>query len=683
MDDVSHRLDRLLKPQSIACVGASPRPGSVGRGMVDTLVDGGFTGELRLVNPKYEEILGSPCAPSVTNLDLVPDLVIAAVGGGRVEGVVDDAIAVGAGGVVIFDSCLDHPDALERIRDKAAESGMPINGGNAMGFMNLTAATQATFYTAEHLAPGGVSLIAQSGSVFTVLALNDPRYRFNLIISAGQELGVSIDEYIDFALEQPETSVVAIFMEAARDPDRFSASLTKARERAIPVVVCKVGRTEESARLARSHTGAMAGSDAAYEALFTTHGAIRVETVDELMNVAMVLERGRTPGPGGLGVVTDSGGLRESLIDRADRRGVALADLSGETIERLQAILPPALPASNPLDCAESLTDDFAAVFRDGVRILCEAPEVAAFGYEFDGRDDHMYDTGLPAIARTLSETTAKPCFVFSSFGQANNRTFGGELAEVGVPMINGQDQMLDVVGHLFAYRDRPEDGLRTPDTETELVDRWATRVSAGRLAEHEALDMLREFGVPAVRTIVASSEPEAVAAARDLDFPVVLKSNADGLDHKTDAGAVILNLHTVEGVADGYRQLADLGPYVLVQTMAPSGVELAFGCVVDPEFGPVVMVSAGGTMIELLDDRAVALAPFGPAMAHHLIDRLRIRPLLDGYRGAVPVDIEALVEALVRFSAMCAAVSGLSEIDFNPVIVRSDGVIAVDGLVV
>lgn len=679
---MTHRLERMLNPSSIACVGASPRPGSVGLGMVETLLGGGYGGEVRLVNPRHDEISGLGTHADLSSLDIVPDLVIAAVGGGRVEGVVDEAISVGAGGIVVFDGVLDDADARDRIRDKAAESGMPINGGNGMGFLNLTKNCQASFYTAEHLRPGGITLVAHSGSVFTVLSMSDPRYRFNLIVSAGQEFGATIADYVDYAVEQPETNVIALFMEAARDPEQFAASLAKARDREIPVVACKVGRTAESARLARSHTGAMAGSHAAYEALFATYGVIGVETVDELMNTAMMFDKGRFAGPGGLAVVTDSGGLRESLIDRAERKGVELATLTDTTIDRLTEVLPAALPASNPLDCAESLTDDFSEVFRRGVQIFAGAPEVAIVGYEFDGRDDYMYHEGLPDIALNLAGTTDKPNFAFSSFGQANNREFGGELAGRGVTMLNGQDQMLDTVKHLFAYRDRPEPST-APTADPAVVEQWSERVRSGRLAERDSLAMAADFGIPIVATVGARDLVSALAALGTTGTPAVMKSDAEGLDHKTDAGAVVLDIGSVAEAEAAYAHLSDLGPAVLVQSMAGRGVELAFGCVRDPDFGPVVMVSAGGTMIELLNDRAVALAGFGEAMARHLVNSLGVRPLLGRFRGGPPADMDAVVEALVTFSAMCASLDGYTEIDLNPVIAGPDGVVAVDGLVV
>ncbi|MDH3472564.1 MAG: acetate--CoA ligase family protein [Rhodospirillales bacterium] len=689
----AHRLSRLLAPRSIAFVGASTREGSIGNMMARTIVAGGFPGDVHLINPRYTEIEGLPCRSSLGELDGPPDLVVAGVGGARVEAVLDEAIAIGAGGVVIFDACHGADEAgrplLSRLKDKAREADMPVCGGNGMGFLNIPERCHVSFYSARDLKPGGITLIAHSGSVFTVLALNDPRYRFDLAVSPGQEIGATIDEYLDYALERPETRVVALFMEAARRPDRFAEALAKAAAREVPVVVCKVGRTAESARLARSHSGALAGSDAAYDAVLERYGALRVETVDQLMNAALLLSQGPPSGPGGLAFVTDSGGLRETLIDRADQRGIALAALSPATLAKLEAVLPAPLVPSNPLDAAGSFTGDFATVFEQGLRLLAGAPEVGLLGYEFDGRDDFHYEPRLAALAERLPELTAKPCFAYSSFGNTNNRELAARLADAGVPLINGQDEMLSAAAAALRWRDMKA-ALSTPDAppaapEQRVVGKWRRALSArSGLSEAEGLGLLRDFEVPVVPHHVAEDWPAVLAAAAELGFPVALKSAAEGLEHKSDVGGVRLNLDDAEALQAAYRDLDKrLGSRVTVQAMAPRGVELAFGCLVDPDFGPLVMVSAGGTLIELLSDRSFALAPFGPGRARRMIDRLKGRKLLDGLRGAPPCDLEALCRTLARFSVMCGALSDvLGEVDVNPVIVGQDGVLAVDALV-
>jgi len=691
--DREHRLTPLIRPRAIALVGASPRAGSVGLAMVETALASGHSGPIYLVNPKYREIEKSPCHASLSSLPEVPDLVVAGVGGRQVETVLDEALACGARAMVVFDACHggdgEGRQILPRLRDKARQADLPICGGNAMGFLDITHRCHASFYPAAHLKPGGITLIAHSGSVFTVLALNDPRYRFNLVISAGQEIGVSIDEYMDFALDRPETTVIALFMEAARNPERFADVLAKAQHRNIPVVVCKVGRTVESARHVRSHTGAVAGSSVAYDAVLERFGALRVGSVDALMDTALLMSQGRRIEAGGLGVVTDSGGLRELLIDRAADQGLAFAKLSDRSLAALRDTLPATLEPSNPLDAAGALDTRFAQVFRDSLQIMAEDPGVGILGFEFDGRDDYFYDPGLAEVAAGLPELSGKPCFLYSSFANANNRVLATGFADAGLPLINGLDNMLAAVRGALTYRDlqalAAKQDLAPDSPPQEEVAAWRQRLDEGAgLQEADGLSLLQAFGIPTVPYRVVETCDAAQKAAEEFGWPVALKTAVHGIDHKTEVDGIRLNIAAGDSLAGAYDGLSRrLGPRILVQAMAPQGTELAFGYLRDPDFRPVVMVGAGGTLIELMSDRVYALAPFGILRARSLIDRLRLRPLLDGQRGAPPVDVDALSLALARFSVLCGALApAMREMDVNPVIATPEGCFAVDALV-
>lgn len=359
---------------------------------------------------------------------------------------------------MIFNSCqgkaADGTPLLQRLKDIAREAGLPVCGGSGMGFINTRTGAVASFYPADQLKPGGISLIAHSGSVFTVLGMNDPRYRFDLMASPGQEIGATIDEYIAYAASRETTRVIAVFMEAARNPAGLVASLQAARDRGIPVVICKVGRTEESARLARSHTGAIVGANVAYDAVFEECGAIVVASVDEMMNTALLCSTGRLPGPGGAGLVTDSGGLREMQVDLAVETGTPLARLSETTRLALRAALPLELEPSNPLDCAADLTNEFSKVFERGLAILAAAPEVSMLGLEADLRDDYSYEEGLLLPARALASLTDKPCFFYSSFAQTHNRVLGANLADLGVPCLNGAEITLAAIRNVQHWAD-------------------------------------------------------------------------------------------------------------------------------------------------------------------------------------------------------------------------------------
>jgi acetyltransferase len=672
--------------------GASAREGSFGLRLAGSVLSAGYAGRIQFINPRQAEILGRPCLASFSEVDDAPDLAVLGVGAANLEKALIDAIDKGARSAVIFDAC--HGEAasgaplLPRLRDIAREAGIPVCGGAGMGMVNVATGCVASFYGAGHLKPGAISLIAHSGSVFTTLAMNDPRFRFDLLVSPGQEIGATIDEYIAYAANRPSTNAIAVFMEAARNPAGFVRSLKLARDAGVPVVVCKVGRSDESARMARSHTGALAGSQAAYEAVIDECGAICVSTVDELMNVAMLCSTGRMPGPGGVGLVTDSGGLRELAMDVAADMGAPLARLSEATLASLAEILPAKLEPSNPLDCAADLTDEFATIFARGLSAMAAAPEVSMIGFEADLRDDYIYEAGLEQIALGLGEISPKPCLFYSSFGQAHNRELGDRLADRGVPCINGVGAMFAAVGKVQKWADAqragPEMAVMPPSASA--AEAWSSRLAdAGPFDEGSALDLLSDFGVPAIGRATHQDWQGVQAAADTLGYPVALKTATAGIDHKSDRGGVILNIAGEAALAEAYRNLASkFGNRVIVQQMAAAGTELAFGCVNDPDFGPLVMVSAGGTLVELFADRRFALAPFSETKALALIDSLPIVPLLDGVRGKGPTDKAAAARALTAFSTMCAALAeDLAEVDVNPVIVTQVGAVAVDALVI
>ena len=686
-----HRLTPMFEAKSIAVLGASERPGSFGLRLAQSVVSAGFPGRIDFINPRQSTILGRTSHSSIGELENAADLAVLGLGAANLEPALLASIERGVRAVVIFDACYglaaDGEPLLQRLRDIADEARIPVCGGAGMGFINTSTGCVASFYPAGQLKPGGITLIAHSGSVFTTLAMNDPRYRFDLIVSPGQEIGATIDEYIDYAIGRPSTKVVAVFMETARNPNGFVASLRNARDAGVPVVVCKVGRSEESARMAKSHTGALAGSRAAYDAVIADCGAISVSTVDEMMNVAQLCSSGRRPGSGGVGLVTDSGGLRELTMDCATELDAPLARLSRETLDSLRAALPASLHPSNPLDCAAELTNEFAKVFERGLSILAAAPEVSMIGLEADLRDDYVYLDALKDLALALPKITAKPCFFYSSFARANNRLLGETLAEHGVPCLNGVAEMLRAVKKVQAWSDRLREGA--PTTSSRATDNAKARdwlqTLAGRLqpGEWETLDLLGRFGIPAIRSEPADSRDAALAAAQRIGYPVALKTATEDIAHKSDRGGVRLDIRDEAMLRAAYDELSRrLGPRVIIQRMAAKGVELAMGCIRDPDFGPLVMVSAGGILIELLADRQFALAPVGEKKAMAMIESLAVSKVLDGVRGEPAKDKLAAAQALSKFSELCAAVADrIAEFDVNPLIVSEKGVVAVDAL--
>ena len=688
------RLAPLLSPRSIAFVGASVRPNAPGNDMMRMIRRGGFAGLVHAVNPGHREIEGYPCVPGLADLPAAPDLVVLSVRNERLEETLGGAIARGAKAAVVFASGVlpgERDDPLaRRLARAAAEAALPVCGPNCMGFYNdLDRVWVCGFPSPRQPAPGAIAFIAHSGSVFGALAHNDPRLRFALAVSPGGEATATVADYIAYAVERPEVRVVGLFIETARDPERFALALEQAAERGVPVVALKVGRTAAAAAAALTHTGALAGSDLAYDALFDRYGVIRVETLDELAATLLLLSTGRRVGRGGLVAIGDSGGERELLIDLADRAGVPFAAISNETRASIAARLEPGLEAANPLD-AWGTGADFVATFTNGLGDLLADPEAALGLFSADIRDGYYLHRGFADAALAAARESDKILAVATNYTQVRHDALALELTLAGIPVLDGTANALAAVRGALSYRDfraRPDDPPPLPPA-ARAADRQAARArlreATGPLDEAASLSLLEAWGLPAIPHVVVESPAEARLAGAKLGYPVACKTATSGILHKSDVGGVRLDLANDEALLEAYRDLAGrLGPRALIAPMAKRGVELSLGMIRDPQFGPIVVVGAGGVLIELIDDRRAALAPFGRATACRLLDGLKIRRLLDGYRGVAAVDIDSLADIVALFSVLAADLADLvAEIDINPLIAGRD-IVALDALVI
>jgi acyl-CoA synthetase (NDP forming) len=697
-----HALAPLLQPASIAVVGASERTGSVGRRTVENLLRGGYAGRLYAVNPGYEAVRGVPCYPSLDALPETVEQVVLTLGDANIEAGLDAAIAHGAQAATMMSSLVlpedTDPPLRERIARKIRASGLIVCGANGMGFYNFADGVWVCGFDTRdnHVRGGNVTLISHSGSGMSGIIDCEERIDFNLAVSTGQELSVTMDQYMDWALDRPETRVIGLFMETARNPAGLIAALDKARRRGIPVVVLKVGRTELSARLAVSHSGAIAGRDDAYQALFDRYGVQRVDDMDELATALMMFAQPHPVANGGLVAIHDSGGERQLLIDLADDLAVPLAGVGPATVRRLEAVLDPGLPAVNPLDGWGAGGPGANAIMRDSLVALMADPN-AALGAVVHDRAPHgaVYEEYFDYL-RAGHAASGKPAFLV-----ANRQGSGADPAAVtvtreGFPVIDGLRAFLVGVRCLLAFRDFQ---ARTPDAPADaapavnsaVVDRWRAWLAAGAtLAEFEAGQLLRDFGLPMNPVRYADDENGAVVAARELGYPVVLKTAVSGLLHKTDRGGVVLDIHREEQLRAAYSWLrASLGaPVVVAPMVAPKagarGAEMLLGLVRDEQFGPLVLLGFGGVTVEVMRDVACLLPPFDRAAARRRLDVLRQRPLLDGLRGRPPLDLDAFCAAAERLSAVAVALGDvIDEIDINPVIVLPSGCVAVDALVV
>jgi acyl-CoA synthetase (NDP forming) len=690
---MAHRLDPLIRPDSIAVLGATERAGSVGRQTVENLLQGSYSGRLFAVNPSYETVCGVPCYPALNALPEQAELVIFAVSDARVEAALDDVIAQGARAAIIMSSLVlaedTEPQLRERVAKKIESAGLLVCGANGMGIYNFRDGVWAFgFDTREHRNDGTVTLISHSGSGLSGILDVDERIDFNLAVSTGQELCVRMDEYLDYALDQPETRVVGLFMETVRNPEGMRAALEKANRRGVPVVALKVGRTELSGRLAVSHSGAMAGRDAAFEALFDRYGVQRVDDMDELATALIMFAQPHSVANGGLVAIHDSGGERQLIIDMAERIGVPLTDISETTVARLKSLLDPGLPPVNPLDAWSAGGPNADQVMEECFATLLSDSEAALGAVVHDrAPEGRIYEEYIEYL-RKGHAATGKPVFLVSNRQGTGADTLAVSVTRQGFPILDGLASFLKGVRCVLGYRDfcaRPVIDL--PALLAGIPEKWRSRLATGNtLDEAESTALLSDFGLPMNTVLVVQDETAARAAAQDCGYPVVLKTAKPDISHKTEHSGVKLGIESEQALTMAYREMsARLGARALVAPMImEAGVEMMLGLIRDEQFGLLVTLGFGGVTVEILKDVAYVLPPFGASTARRVIDSLRLRPLLDGQRGRDPVDLAAFCAAAARLSVMASSLADvIEEVDLNPVIVNSNGCTAVDALVI
>jgi len=436
-----------------------------------------------------------------------------------------------------------------------------------------------------------------------------------------------------------------------------------------------------------AHSGALAGEDGAYEALFDAYGVSRVESLDEMADTLALFAAGRRAGPGALASVHDSGGERALLIDAAAAVGVPLAEISDETAGRMEALLDPGLPPVNPLDFWGTGTNAHE-IITGCVRALLDDPAVAALAFTVDLTTEEHPDMGYVAMARETFPQTEKPFAMLSNFAGGIERADARLLQDDGIAVLEGTLTGLAAFRHLFAYREfraRPPVTGASPVSD-EVRQRWLDRLATAEpFDELEGLALLADYGVPVTESVLVDTLEDAIAAAERVGFPVALKTAAPGVLHKSDVGGVRLGVDDSPSLEDAYADLERaLGPKVTVSPMAPPGVEIVFGIVWDPQFGPLVLVGAGGVLVEVMKDRCLAMPLLDVDRARSLIGRLEIRPLLDGVRGRSAADVDALAGALVALSWVAYDLGEhIYGLDVNPVICGLEGCVAVDALVI
>jgi acyl-CoA synthetase (NDP forming) len=690
---MSHWLNPLLSPRSIAIVGASEREASLASMTHRQLSDSGYDGDIYPVNPKYESLHGKPCYASLVDLPVVPDLVVYAISGVPLEQSFDQALAIKVGGILIYAANYiendPEPKLPVRLRDKAMQAGIPVCGGNSMGFYNYDCNVMVSFDSPPTGRPAGhIGLILHSGSGMTYLANNDARFCFNYVIASAQEANATVGDYMDYLLDQESTRVIAIFLEAVRDVPAFIAALNKAREKSIPVVITRLGRTEKSAQLAMSHSGAIVGNHEAFIAACERYGAILCHDADEMIVTAMLFAAGFRVNDGGLASMLDSGGMREQMIDLAEDHGVPFAQISPVTTRVLREHLEVGLEAVNPMDGMGALGNNTFQTYLECGKALLDDTDTGLMSFEFEFRDGFSHYPELFDVAKQLSAYSDKPLILVQSCAFTDLSNTAAELTSLGIPVINGIDVALRAIRNLMNYQPRGDvfSGANEIDFDQAVIGSWSRRlIGAENCDEVTSLSLMSDFGLPTVGFSIAQSFDQVSAAAEVFGYPLVLKTAMKGIAHKSDKNGVKVGIENIKQLEEDYRDLQTrLGDRVLVMPMIVAGVEVSVGMKNDPQYGPMVIIGCGGVLIELIAERAFKLAPVNNEQVNAMIDQTRLKKLLSGVRGQVSVDRAALVDLVVEFSQLAFVLGGeIAEIDLNPVIVSQSGCTIVDALVV
>ncbi len=698
-------LDAIFAPRAVAVIGATEKPASVGRAILRNLISNPFGGTVYPVNPKRANVLGIRAYPAIGAVPEPVDMAVVVTPAVTVPDVIGECVAAGVKGAIIISAGFKETGPagaeLERQVLKEARRGrMRLIGPNCLGVMRPGQGLNATFAT-QIARPGTVGFLSQSGALCTAILDWSLRVNvgFSAFVSVGSMLDVGWGDLIDYLGGDPDTKCIVVYMESVGDARSF---LSASREVALskPIIVIKPGRTEAAAKAAASHTGSLAGSDEVLDAAFRRVGVLRVNSISQVFDIAEVLAKQPRPRGPRLAIVTNAGGPGVLATDALIENRGELAALSRQSMEALNSSLPSAWSHNNPIDI---LGDADAERYARTMAITTQDPNIDGFLVILTPQA--MSDpTGTARELQAYAKVPGKP--VLASW-------MGGSAVEPG-------EQILDHASiPTFAYPDAAAQAFtlmwrsyynlqalyETPSLPTGGGAQQSARETAeaivatarqqGRtvLTEVESKQIVAAYGIPTVETRIATTEDEAVAAARATGFPVALKLHSLTITHKTDVGGVQLDLNSTDAVSNAYRNIESAvdrhaGPGhfqgVSVQPMVTrDGYELIVGSSLDAQFGPVLLFGAGGQLVEVIKDRALGLPPLNTTLARRMMEQTKILTALRGVRGRAPVDVPALEQLLVRFSHLVVEQRGIKEIDINPLLVSPERLIALDARVI
>ena len=696
-------IHHMLNPRSIAVVGASPRMAYGGR-MLAAALKASERVTVYPVNPRYEEVQGIKCYPSVTSLPETPDVVCVVVSSGQVIDVLNESHRKGTKAAVVISAGFSERGTQEgrdlqgQVAAFARESGLRISGPNCLGLANVKDDiwVSASSRGAEGLG-GSVGLVCQSGASAFGPFLNraiDSGIGLSYIISTGNEADLDFSDFVRYLLDDDDTKVIAGFVEGFKDAKKFIEVAKLAAERGKPIVIIKIGRSELGSKAAASHTAALTGQDELYDAALNQYGVIRVTDYDELLEVSNLLANASAPAAKGLAVVSHSGGISSLPADMCGQIGLDLPVLNDVARDGINNILKGFGWASNPSDVTGFANSDS---FPEIMQFMANDPAMGTLVVASSGGDAQA----IQVIAQRDQATDMPLAFLWTG---SRRETDGLDLLKKArIPVFYTPNRLASGIRNLIDYHEwqerRGQSGF--PEIPAITADQQAAVAKLSptggvALSEHQSKGLIAEWGVPITRESLVQNADSAVKAASEIGYPVVMKADVTNLPHKTDAGLVILGLQNEVAVRNAYETImanatkaGAIGTSfngITVQEMVSGGVEVIVGVSYDSQLGPTILFGSGGVMVEVYNDVALRLCPIDKADALEMIADVKGARLLEGFRGSLPADVDALADTLVRVSQMAAQVEGnLAELDINPLMVlpKGKGVKAADAVAV
>ncbi|PTR05646.1 MULTISPECIES: acetate--CoA ligase family protein [unclassified Novosphingobium] len=696
---LSHQaIARFLRPQSVAVVGASDKPGALGATLLSNLDRNGYAGAIYPVNPKRSEIGGRPCYASVDALPEGVDVAVLAIPRVGVLDAVRSLVARKAGGVVIFSAGFAEggEEGLAEQREiarLAAEAGMVVEGPNCLGLVNYVDRIPLTFVETDAVPPAGrraVGIVSQSGAMAAVLGtmLLARECGVSYSVSTGNEAASGVEDYVDWLVDDPDTHAIAMIVEQFRKPQRFLAAARRARAAGKPVVLLHPGKSSAARESAATHTGAMAGDYKLMRAMVARAGVIFAETLEELGDIAEIAALCPIAPSGKAAVLGESGAFKALTLDLAEELGLELAALHDEDSPELRAALPPFVPVSNPLDItAQGLSEP--AIYTRTLDALLADDRVGTVLAGIIQAEAITCAIKFPAILAAVEGKTLSKPLIFAGLDEGAQVPAEriAALRAAGVPWFPTTERALRAITRLTHWSARD---LTATDAPALPVAGLAD--VSGVIPEYKAKQLLGPAGVAFPKGQFAATPDDAVAAADAVGYPVAMKAQAAALGHKSDAGGVILNLADGAAVRAAWtRMFANVAAYdaaitldgVLIEAMGKRGVEMIVGAKNDPEWGPVVLAGFGGVTAEILQDVRLLTADLTQEAVEAELMQLKSAALLAGYRGSPALDVPALAALIVKVGQVLRAEPSIREIDLNPVILhpQGEGVVALDAL--